>query len=174
MIEIKSVNGKVLYVAKDAASVRAAVVEAILSRANLSGANLSGAILSGADLYEADGVEAWRVTPLMVLLDQPGPIRAYKLVKADGTGPYYTSEPYAVGYEYSVADADTTSAACGAGINLATMDWILREWQPGYRILVAEFAAEDIASIPSGTDGKFRVHRCKIVAEKNLADLGLV
>jgi hypothetical protein len=42
------------------------------------------------------------------------------------------------------------------------------------RILVAEFTAEDIAAIPHGTDGKFRVRRCRIVAEKDLTEVGLV
>jgi hypothetical protein len=49
----------------------------------------------------------------------------------------------------------------------------MKEWQPGYRILLAEFQATDIASIPTGTDGKFRVHRCKIVGEKDLGEIGI-
>ena len=39
-----------------------------------------------------------------------------------------------------------------------------------YRL--AEFEAKDIAAIPIGSDGKFRVHRCTIVGEKDLAELG--
>ena len=64
-------------------------------------------------------------------------------------------------------------AECGRGISLATLPWCLREWIEGYRIFVCEFTAEDIAAIPIGTDGKFRVHRCKVVGEKDLAELGL-
>ena len=45
---------------------------------------------------------------------------------------------------------------------------MLREWIEGYRILVVEFEAADITSIPTGTDGKFRVHRCTVIAEKSL------
>lgn len=37
---------------------------------------------------------------------------------------------------------------------------------------VAEFTAKDIAAIPVG-DGKFRVSRCKIVGEKDVAEYGL-
>ena len=59
------------------------------------------------------------------------------------------------------------------GIHLATLDWCLKDWKPGYRILVAEFAAADIAAIPIGSDGKFRVRRCTIVGEKALAECGL-
>lgn len=69
------------------------------------------------------------VTPLLMLLDQPESIRAYKLVKADR-----------VGQSYSVPDANPNpTVQCGAGINVATLDWCLREWQEGYRVLVVEF-----------------------------------
>jgi hypothetical protein len=50
----------------------------------------------------------------------------------------------------------------------------MREWQQGHRILVAEFTAKDIAAIPTATDGKFRVFRCKIVGEKDLKEIGLI
>ena len=45
------------------------------------------------------------------------------------------------------------------------MPWCLSNWQPGYRIFVCEFTRADIAAIPTATDGKFRVHRCKVVRE---------
>ena len=107
-----------------------------------------------------------------MLLDQPGPIRAYKLVTADGVGPFNGGITYASGLSYAVDDANTDPMeACGAGINLATFDWCLREWQPGYRVLIAEFTAADIAAIPTATDGKFRVHRCRIVGEKDITAL---
>jgi hypothetical protein len=44
----------------------------------------------------------------------------------------------------------------------------------GYKIFIAEFTAEDIAAIPIGESGKFRVHKYKIVGEKDLKELGLV
>jgi hypothetical protein len=50
----------------------------------------------------------------------------------------------------------------------------MREWSAGYRILIAEFEAADIAAIPIGSDGKFRVFRCTIVGEKDLVEIGLV
>ena len=73
-----------------------------------------------------------------------------------------------------MADADCSEAQCAKGISLATLDWCMNEWQPGYRILIAEFTAKDIASIPIATDGKFRVKKCKIVGEKNLKEIGLI
>ena len=139
-----------------------------LSRANLSRANLSRANLSGADLSGAENVSPWLVTPLLMLLDQPGPLRAYKLVDASLQSPMQPTGKiaYSIGGEFSVADANTSvTDDCGAGINLATWDWIAKEWQEGYRVLVAEFTATDIAAIPTGAAGKFRVHRCTIVSE---------
>ena len=88
--------------------------EANLSGANLSGSNLSGADLSGADLSGADlsraylfganlsgadlsgakGINKNLCTPLQMLFDQPGKIRAYKLVTSASTGPHYPSITY--------------------------------------------------------------------------------
>jgi uncharacterized protein YjbI with pentapeptide repeats len=140
--------------------------------AYLGGANLGGANLYGANLGGATGLPAERVTPLLMLLDQPGPIRAYKLVTATGVGPWNGGITYAVGQSYEVEDADTNAdEQCGAGINVATLDWCLREWRPGYRVLVVEFEAADIAAIPTGTDGKFRLYRCRVVGEKDVTAL---
>jgi hypothetical protein len=149
--------------------------DADLSGANLRYANLSHADLSYARLSYAVGLSRHRVTPLLMLHDQVGKIRAYKLVRADGVGPFNGGITYEVGQTYSVANANCDEfTECGAGINLATLDWCMREWRPGYRILIAEFAAKDIAVIPIATDGKFRVHSCKIVGEKDLVEIGLV
>ena len=177
----------VLYHSDTATSARDAAMEAAhgvanlggadLGDANLGGANLWGADLRGADLRGANlrgakGVAGWRSTPLMMLLDQPGPIRAYKLVTAEGVGPYNGGITYRIGETYAVLDANVDPAEqCGAGVNVATMDWCLREWQAGYRILVMEFTAADIAAIPLATDGKFRLHRCTVVGEKDIATL---
>jgi hypothetical protein len=158
-----------------------------LSRADLSGAGLSGATLSraylsranlsGADLSDAGGIDPNQSTPLRILLDQPGLIRAYKLVTGDGWSPIQTTGriQYVIGKTYAVEDANCDeNEQCAAGVNLATLDWCMREWNEGYRILIAEFTAADIAAIPTATDGKFRVRRCKIVGEKDCAVLGLV
>ena len=159
--------------------------EADLYKADLRGADLRGANLRGADLYEADlyeadlrgalGINKHHTTPLCLLLYQPGPIRACKLVKANGEGPYNGGLVYKVGQAYEVDNAsDDENESCGAGINLATIDWCLKEWREGYRILWAEHTAEDIACIPIGPAGKYRVHRCTIVGEADLAEFGLV
>ena len=180
----------VLYSSATANSIAEAVLEAVTSGAYLSGANLSGAYLSGAylsganlfgaylsgaDLFGAKGINPLKCTPLLMLLDQPGRIRAYKLVNIIGQGPYNGGITYVVGESYDVTDASTNvNKHCAAGINLATLDWCIREWHEGYRILIAEFTAADIAAIPTATYGKFRVHRCKIVGEKDLKEIGLI
>jgi hypothetical protein len=160
-----------------AATMKDAIHAAVAARANLSGAylswaNLSGANLSRADLSRVKGVTPERCTPLLMLLDQPGPMRAYKLVTAAGVGPFNGGITYAVGQHYHVTDANTDpQEACGAGINVATLDWCLQQWQPGYRVLIVEFTAQDIAAIPTATDGKFRLHRCAVVGEKDITAL---
>ncbi len=149
--------------------------DANLGGANLGGANLRGANLGGANLGGAKGINKYRCTPLLMLLDQPGKIRLYKLVTKKGEGPYNGGIIYEIGNSYSVDDANCDEHEhCAAGINLATLDWCMKNWQKGYRILIAEFKAKDIAAVPTATDGKFRVHRCTIVGEKNLKKIGLV
>ena len=150
-----------------------------LSRANLSGADLYGANLFRADLYGANlsganGVNKNLITPLRLLLDQPGNIRAYKLVNSSLEGPYNGGIKYLKDKTQKQSNCNTDELEqCGAGINLATLDWCMREWQPTYKILIAEFTAKDIVAIPIATDGKFRVKKCKIVGEKDLKELEL-
>jgi len=148
---------------------------AYLSGAYLSGADLSGAYLSGANLSGAKNFNKHLITPLRILLDQPGKVRAYKLVNAENIGPFNGGIKYEIGKKYEVKNASTDEAEhCAAGINLATLDWCMKEWKEGYKILLAEFESNDIAAIPTATDGKFRVRKCKIVGEKDLVEIGLI
>ena len=88
-VEIKSRTGGVLYVAKGAADVRAAVEAAAKSRADLSGANLSGANLSRANLSGANLSEAYlsgaknfdKVRGLAYQIPQEGELIVWKKVK---------------------------------------------------------------------------------------------
>jgi len=166
--------------------------DADLARANLTcadlrGANLRGANLCGANLHDADlagvylrganlaGAEKYRTTDLYMLRDQPGKIRAYKLVNSEFEGIYRGGLTFKIGAKLEISDAVTNEACgCAAGINVASLPWCLREWKPGYRIMLVEFEASDIAAIPIGSDGKFRLHRCEVVGEKDLVELGLV
>ena len=141
-----------------------------LRDANLRGADLGGANLRGANLRDAIGLVPERSTPLLILFEQPGKVRAYKLVTAEGSGPFNGSITYEVGKHYEVPGADTDPMQqCAAGINVATLDWCLQAWQPGYRVLIVEFVAADIACIPTATDGNFRLFRCDVVGEKDIS-----
>lgn len=146
--------------------------KANLRGANLRGADLRGADLRWADLCEAKGIQAERCTPLFLLLEQPGPIRAYKLVNKKSEDPFNGGIKYEVGGSYAVTDANTdVNERCSRGINVSTLDWCLREWREGYRVLIVEFTAAEIAAIPTATDGKFRLRACRVVGEKDISHL---
>jgi hypothetical protein len=148
--------------------------DANLRGANLYDANLYGANLRGANLCGAVNLNKYLTTPMYILKDQVGKIRAYKLVKENGEGPMNGGIKYEIGKIYNVDDANTDeNENCSTGIHLAGLDWVMKEWKQGYKILIAEFTAEDIAAIPIGSDGKFRVFKCKIIKEKDLKELGL-
>lgn len=96
-----------------------------------------------------------------------GTFRGYKYTDKDGKSPVQTSGKltYEVGKEYKAKNANTSdNTDCGAGINLASVDWCKSSaQQSGNRAFAFEFTAEDIAAVPNG--GKFRVHRCDCVEE---------
>jgi len=134
-----------------------------------------------ADLSDAKEVNPYLCTPLMMLLDQPGLIRAYKIVNENDEGIFYGGIKYNNGEVVSVDNVNTdTGDQCGAGISIATLSWCMNQWKKhrlwrkGYRILIVEHTAKDIAAIPVATDGKYRVRRCKVVGEKSLEDIGLI
>jgi len=145
-----------------------------LRYADLSYANLRSADLRYADLSYAKNINKYLVTPIRMLFDQPAKIRAYKLVNSENVGPFNGGIIYLKGKSYSVKANTDENKQCAAGINLATLDWCMREWREGYKILVVEFTAKDIAAIPTATDGKFRVSKCKVVGEKDLKEIGLI
>lgn len=177
MIELKSIITQQVLFKADVLSLRDAVVLAVRDGANLYGAYLYGAYLRGADLSGANlswakGVSAELVTPLLILLEQPGKIRAYKVVNANNEGHLNGGLKYEIGSTVSVDNAETDiNKDCGAGIHVATLDWCLCEWREGYKILILEFEAKDIAAIPTATDGKFRLHRATVVGEKDISKL---
>jgi uncharacterized protein YjbI with pentapeptide repeats len=163
-----------------ASLINVSLIDASLDHASLIDASLNHARLNGASLDGAKGLNKFSTTPLYGMLDQIGLIRSYKLVRSDGTGPYAADNGgtpilYEIGQQYEVKDADTDeNRECAVGISLATLDWCMRGWREGYRILIAEHTASDIAAIPIGSDGKYRVFRCKVIGEKNLEQLGLM
>ena len=151
---------------------RAYLSRADLSRADLSGAYLSGADLSGANLSRAYGIAPELCTDLLILYAQPGPkLRAYKLVDDKYRSPIQARGKltYKLGATVSAKDVNTDpSEHCGAGVNVATLTWCLRNWEDGYRILLVEFDKADLACIPTATDGKFRVKSVQVIEELTL------
>ena len=90
------------------------------------------------------------------------------MTDANGQSPIqsYNKITYTLGEHYEILDANTDeNEQCAAGINVATLDWCLHEYKPGWRIFVVEFTTDDIACIPTNTDGKFRLFRCWVCAE---------
>jgi hypothetical protein len=162
----------------EGANLKGANLEgAYLKGANLEGAYLEGANLKGANLEGANGLHPYRVQPLLMLLDQPGKIHAYKLVNRDNRGPFYPQIEYVAGATIERPQASTDiNDECAEGISVATLDWCLSEWKAGYKILIVEFEAADIAAIPTFGNGKFRLFRCTVIGEKELdyKELGLI
>ena len=147
--------------------------DAYLRGANLSDADLSGANLRGAYLRGAKGIPKYRTTPLYLLLDQVGKIRAYKLTNANDEGPTYGGIKYIVGQTVKEKACTDETSQCDYGISVATLDWCINNWCQGYKIKVVEFSRADIACIPIASDGKFRVSKCKVISEKDLTEFEL-
>lgn len=150
--------------------VEAETLRETLQLAAKSGADLYGANLYGANLYGVKNLNKFLTTALYILLEQPSTVlHAYKLTKKNGEGPFNGGIIFNVGQEYEQLDADCDeNEGCGKGINIATLDWCLKEWRQSYKIFVVSFQKSDIAAIPIGSDGKFRVKKCKIVREIDL------
>ncbi len=167
-ITIETIDGKILL-EDEAESIKNCIEDAVAQKANLCGANLRG-----ADLHEVKNINKYLTTPMYILLDQTNPVRAYKIVNEINQGVYRGGLVYEINKIISEKDYDVDEyLACGKGINLASLDWCLKEWKPGYKIIVCEFNKEDIVCIPVGSDGKFRVKTCKPIRELNLADYGI-
>ena len=178
--ECESQRECALLALKAGADLRDADLSRIdLSHARLDRARLDGASLVGASLDRATGLNRYRVLDLLMLLDQPGPIRLYKLVTPGMQSPIHTKTVrYEIGKRIDVADANTNEDEdCGAGINVGTLPWCLRHMTEAERdgkrgrILFMEFTAKDVACIPTGSDGKIRLHGATPVGEVDLDEI---
>jgi hypothetical protein len=99
-----------------------------------------------------------------------GRVRAFKYTSLEGKSPTRSGSEaltYRVGDIVSVKKADKSkSVDCSYGINLASKDWIKPKVLYGsYRVFACEFEIEDLAAVPSGSDGKFRVFKCEVMEE---------
>jgi hypothetical protein len=143
------------------------------TRCNLSGSNVQGTDLTYAKLAEAQlsnvkGLEASTLAIVKALFSDQEVLRAYKIVnKKNNEGAFVGGIKYEIGSTYEVPNASTDEKVlCAPGIHLATLNWCKDKYNPkDHRIVVAEFNREDVAVIPTKTEGKFRVKKCKIVEE---------
>ncbi len=148
---------------------RAYLSGANLSRANLSRANLGGANLSGADLSCANLRDTLieNISWLAYIgITGQKEAYAYKMIRRDGEGCFYTGINYLASDTFEVPDMDTdVNIHCSKGINLATFAWCLNNKQASdNRLLLMRFDIAD-AICPVGSDGKFRVKKCTKVCE---------
>src|SRR5574343_249597 len=145
-----------------------------LTRANLSGANLTranlyGANLSGANLYEAnlkktilEGIN-W-LAYIGIVPDHQGTARAYKVLTRDGVGPFQGGINYLENNVFESALDSDDSVQCSQGIHLATFRWCINNREEGRRLFMFSFNAKDCVC-PIGSDGKFRVSKCRKIGE---------
>jgi len=109
-------------------------------------------------------------------------IIAYKYVRKDRTSPVFNGEePYSTPTETIVYKDDTiiqvvncnynAAVECGAGINLATLEWVNDHIENGISnahgcIRIAlKFTTFNIAALPFKASGKFRVWSALVIGE---------
>ena len=147
--------------------------DANLWGANLWEANLRGADLRGANLQSADNLTKAHQSSLAILKQQKGKLRAFKYLNGS-TSPYQNQE-YKIGETYETDEYNSDERfLCAAGLNVATLDWCLRDTNCDLRktYIEVEFDAKDIVAIPYNSDGKFRVKKLTVIREIPKEELG--
>ena len=125
-------------------------------KANLSYADLIDTIFDGINWLAFLGISP----------DSRGMARAYKVTNQSGKGVYKGGVNYAEHKEF-IAELDKdVMQQCASGINLATFAWCLNKKQEGRRLFLMSFkvSPENIC-VPVGSDGKFRVAKCRKIGE---------
>jgi hypothetical protein len=149
---------------------------AYLHGAYLHGANLQGAKLYGADLYGADLQGAnLQGADLLYGLDnlyclklflEETVLHFWKYLK-NGLSPYQNFK-YEIGRDYQFENCNQDEReSCGAGGNVATLQWCLKDNNGADEFIEVEFQVKDIVAIPYCTDGKFRVKKFKVLRKIN-------
>jgi hypothetical protein len=134
-------------------------------RADLRGADLRGADLQGADLRGAKGVKQIYQSSLSILNYQKNLLRAFKFLHEDMTSPIRGIRiKYEVGKTYQSRINKNKLEECGEGLNIATLEWCLRESGQDLdkKYIEVEFNPKDII-VPYFSDGKFRVSKLKVI-----------
>ena len=165
-IQIKSGLGDVLFeLEKENNTLRNTVISAVRAKADLAGADLTKADLFGANLAGAKGISKIYQSNLSILNNQVNPLRAFKFLDKDMASPINDKKiTYEVGKEYAKKVNKDKKEVCGAGLNVATLEWCIREntLGKGAVFIEVEFNPKDMV-VPYFSDGKFRVSRFKVV-----------
>ena len=135
-----------------------------LRSADLRYANLRSADLRYANLRSTKGLSRIWQSDLSILKCQEGKLIAYKYLSQELISPYKGFQ-YEVGKTYSEKDCDDNEFnECGKGLNVATLDWCLRDTNCDLQRIYVEvdFEVKDIVVIPFASNGKFRVKKMKI------------
>ena len=181
-IQIMSIYGEVLFEHESVDNTLKETVEkavedgASLDGANLYGANLDGASLDRASLARAKFSEPIYLSDLYSLKQLPKDtiLTYWKYIK-DGKSPIQNSNKikYEVGKTYTEKDCnDNEYENCGAGLNVATIFWCLKETvnDNDVELIECQFKVSDIVAIPYWTDGKFRVSKLKVIRKISRAE----
>jgi len=146
-----------------------------LSSANLRSADLSFANLSFADLRSAKNLNKYWATDLSLLSLQKNRLTAYKYLTKDMYSPVQSvgKIKYEVGKEYEEKVDKDRLEDCGAGLNIASLEWCLRETAGNikdFKFIEVSFDPKDLI-VPYFSDGKFRVSKLKVERRLTQKDL---
>jgi hypothetical protein len=140
-----------------------------LRGANLRESNLWGADLRGANLRGAKNIPSQFASNLSLLKWQKNLLVGFKYL--NGQISPYQNFTYKIGETYTCGDGNSDERIlCDKGINLATLEWCLRETNNDLlqTYAIFEFYPSDILAIPYNSDGKFRVKKAKYL--RNLTE----
>lgn len=95
-------------------------------------------------------------------------LRAFKYTRPNGSSPVKPKHQPKLtckkGAFLEVQEANTDyRATCAAGVNVGTEAWCRQEMRKGDKLWAVEFQGTDIACVPGGSNGNFRLYRGTVV-----------
>ncbi len=168
-IQIMSIYGNVLFKHESVNNtIRETTEKAVISGVNLRGADLRSADLRSTDLSDAIFNEPIYLSDLYSIKQLPkDTVLTYWKYIINGKSPIQGNKiEYKVGKTYAVTDCNNDEyESCGAGLNVATIFWCLKETisNNDVELIECQFKVSDIVAIPYWTDGKFRVKKLKVI-----------
>ena len=140
-----------------------------LSYSDLRYSDLRGSNLSYSDLRYSKNLDPFWVCDLysIKMQDPDAKLRFWKFI-IDGRSPIQDigKITYKVGKTYTEEQCDNNETLdCGAGLNVATLQWCLKETinNSAAEFIEVQFKVSDIVAVPYSSDGKFRVRELKVL-----------